>query len=348
MILWCGLRTIVHRSPQVPFWSVFPPVFYPTILLKSAFCLSALVPEMSTQTSTSFSEKSPPKASGQDWSRLVEPFALLTPAGLWLLFLLVIPAAIIFQLSLVPGIRPGDVVNPSGIDNYLLIFQPTYLRVVWRSLYFALGTTGISLLLGFPVAYWIALMAPKRWRNLLLLGFVLPLWTSSLLRSYAWITILRSSGVLNGVLGMVGLPELELLNRVPAVLIGMSYSMLPYMVLVLYASLEKLDRRLLEAAQDLGATPPQAFWRVTVPQSMPGIVAGCMLVFITSLGDFVDPELLGGASSMTMARLIYNQFLGATQNWGFGSALSMVMILAVSVAIALLIRFGDRSDSQVV
>ena len=276
----------------------------------------------------------------------LEPLILLSPAGLWLMLLLVLPTLVIFELSLVPDIRPGMVVNPSGIDNYLRVFEPINLQVMWRSLLFAVGTTVICLLLGFPVAYWIAQMAPKRWQNLLLLGFILPLWTSSLLRSYAWITILRPTGVLNTVLTSIGLPALELLNRSPAVLIGMAYSYLPYMVLILYASLEKLDKRLLEASADLGANAVQTFWKVTVPQTLPGIAAGSLLVLISGLGDFVDPELLGGASSMTGVRLIYNQFLGATQNWGFGSALSMVLIFAVSVAIALLIKYSDREAAQ--
>ncbi len=282
----------------------------------------------------------------QIFSKLLGPIVLLGPAGLWLLFLLVLPTLVIFELSLVENIRPGDLVIPDGIGNYLRVFDPLNLKVIWRSIYFALGTTILCLLLGFPVAYWIALMSPKKLRNLLLLGFVLPLWTSSLLRSYAWITILRPTGVLNSIIGIIGLPPLELLNRTPAVLIGMSYSYLPYIVTVLYASLEKLDRRLLEASSDLGATPIQTFWKVTVPQSLPGIAAGSLLVFISSLGDFVDPELLGGASSMTAARLIYNQFLGATQNWGFGSSLSMVLILGVSIAIALLLKFGDGRPSK--
>jgi spermidine/putrescine transport system permease protein len=127
------------------------------------------------------------------------------------------------------------------------------------------------------------------------------------------------------------------------VLIGLTYSFLPYMVLILYASLEKLDIRLLEAAADLGANPQQQFWKITVPQTLPGIAAGCLLVFIAALGDFVVPTLLGGASSMNISRLIYNQFLGPTRAWGFGSALSMVLILAVSLAIALLLKYGDRS-----
>ncbi|MCL6433286.1 MAG: ABC transporter permease [Leptolyngbyaceae cyanobacterium HOT.MB2.61] len=273
----------------------------------------------------------------------LEPLVMLAPAGIWLSLLMVIPTLLIFQLSLVPGIRPGQVVNPSGLDNYFKIFQPGYLPVLGRSLFFSISSTALCLLLGFPVAYWIALMVPKRWQNLVLLGFVLPLWTSSLLRSYAWITILRPTGVINSLLKAIGIPPLDILNREPAVLIGMTYSLLPYMVLILYASLEKLDRRLLEAAADLGATPQQAFWKVTIPQAKSGIAAGSLLVFIACMGDFVNPELLGGASSMTVARLIYNQFLGATQNWGFGSALSMMLILIVSVAIALQVRYGDSS-----
>jgi spermidine/putrescine transport system permease protein len=271
---------------------------------------------------------------------------LLGPAGLWLALLLVIPTLLIFELSLVPGIRPGDIVNPSGLDNYGLIFQPIYLLVLWRSLALSAATTVICLLLGFPVAYWLALMVPKRWQNLLLVAFILPLWTSSLLRSYAWITILRPTGVLNSVLAAIGLPPLSLLNQSAAVLIGMSYSLLPYMVPILYSSLEKLDQRLLEAAADLGASPRMVFWRVTVPQTFPGIAAGSLLVFVSGLGDFVNPELLGGASSMTAARLVYNQFLGGTQNWGFGSAISMMLILVVSVAIALMIKYGDLTPKK--
>ncbi|HYW21959.1 MAG TPA: ABC transporter permease [Nodularia sp. (in: cyanobacteria)] len=275
----------------------------------------------------------------------LQPLVLLAPSGLWLLLLLVLPTLLIFQLSLVPNIRPGDIVNPSGLDNYLRILDPLYLQVIWRSLQLAMETTIICLILGFPIAYWIAQMAPQRWRNLLLLSFVLPLWTSSLLRSYAWITILRPTGLLNSILSRLGLPTLELLNQIPAVLIGMSYSLLPYMVLILYASLEKLDKRLLEAAADLGANSRQIFVKITIPQVLPGITAGTMLVFITGLGDFIEPELLGGASSMTAARLVYNQFLGATQNWGFGSALSMTLIFVISIAIALLIKFGEFNDN---
>lgn len=280
------------------------------------------------------------------WHRWIEPLLLLGPSGLWLLVLLVMPTLLIFDLSFLPNLRPGEAAPGYGLGNYALLFDGVYLRVIGRSLFFALGATVICLLLGFPVAYWIALKTPKRWRNLILVAFVLPLWTSSLLRAYAWITILRPTGILNSFLSFVGLPTQAWLNTSTAVFIGLGYSFLPYMVLILYASLEKLDRRLLEAAADLGATPKQAFWRVTVPQVLPGIAAGSLLVFITSLGDFVVPELLGGASSMTMSRLIYNQFL-KVRNWGFGSALSMLLILAVSVSIALLIKYGDRDSASV-
>jgi spermidine/putrescine transport system permease protein len=288
---------------------------------------------------------------------LIQPLVLLTPAGIWLLLLLVLPTLLIFEISLVPGLRPEDPITQYALDNFLQIFdgfgialqsrfpfiviEGVYMQVVLRTLYFGIGSTLICLVLGFPVAYWVALLAPQRWRNLLLVMFVLPLWTSSLLRAYAWTSILRPTGVLNTLLEAVHLPTLDLLHRDSAVFIGLSYSFLPYMVLILYASLEKLDRRLLEAAADLGAPPQETFWKVTVPQTMPGIAAGCLLVFITSAGDFVVPELLG-PPSMNIPRLIYNQFL-LVRNWGFGSALSMILILAVSVAIALLIKFGDRN-----
>ncbi|NJR50791.1 MAG: ABC transporter permease [Leptolyngbyaceae cyanobacterium CSU_1_3] len=294
----------------------------------------------------SVSKAAPVEPKAAPFAKLLEPLLLLAPAGVWLALLLVIPTLLIFELSLVPDIKPGDVVNPSGLDNYWLILQPDVLRVIGRSLFFAAGTTALCLLMGFPVAYWVAIMAAKRWRNLLLLGFILPLWTSSLLRSYAWISILRPTGVLNTLLASLGLPPSDLLYRASAVFIGMTYSLLPYMVLILYASLEKLDRRLLEAAADLGASPRQAFWQVTVPQTLPGIAAGTILVFITGLGDFVNPELLGGNANRTAARLIYNQFLGATPNWGFGSALSMMLVLVVSVAIALLIKYGDQNPKS--
>ncbi|MEM6716503.1 MAG: ABC transporter permease [Cyanobacteria bacterium P01_D01_bin.6] len=295
---------------------------------------------------------------GQGLRKLLGPIALLSPAGIWLLLFLVLPTLLILDISLVPGLRPEDVGGAYGLGNYSQVFNPfdinfdpVYLQVIWRSLYYAAISTLACLVLGFPVAYWLAIMAPRRWRNFLVVAFILPLWTSSLLRAYAWISILRPTGLLNSFIGWlssfipgVELPTQSWLYSATAVFIGLTYNFLPYMVLILYASLEKLDISLLEAAADLGATPRQTFWKITVPQTLPGIAAGCLLVFITSMGDFVVPTLLGGASSTTISRLIYNQFLGITRNWGLGSALSMVMILAVSLAISLLLKYGDRDS----
>ncbi len=291
-------------------------------------------------------EQKPPKLKERGQGNFLEALVLLLPSGLWLFLLLVLPTLVILQLSLVPNIKPGMVVDPSGLENYLRAFEGTFLRVILRSLFLAVATTFSCLILGFPVAFWIGYMLPRGWRNLCLLAFILPLWTSSLLRSYAWISILRPTGLLNSVLAYFDLPPVQILNSPIAVLIGMTYSYLPFMVLILYTAIEKLDSRVLEAAADLGAKPSVIFKKITIPQTSPGILAGCLLVFIGSLGDFVDPELLGGASSMTMARLIYNQFLGTTQNWGFGSALSMLLIIAVSIAIALLLKYGDRSATE--
>jgi spermidine/putrescine transport system permease protein len=295
---------------------------------------------------------------GHRLQRLTGPVALLGPSGVWLVLFLVLPTLLILDISLVPGLRPEDPTGAYGWGNYSRVFNPfdpafdwVYLQVIWRSLYYAMGATLACLLLGFPVAYWLAIMSPPRWRSFLVVAFILPLWTSSLLRAYAWISILRPTGLLNSFIRWVSsfLPGIELptqswLYSAAAVFIGLTYNFLPYMVLILYASLEKLDMAMLEASADLGATPRQTFWQVTVPQTLPGIAAGCLLVFITSMSDFVVPTLLGGASSMTISRLIYNQFLGITRNWGLGSALSMVLILAVSLAIALLLKYGDRDS----
>ena len=272
----------------------------------------------------------------------LEPVALLFPSGFWLISFLIIPTAFILIQSLVPLGK-----TEFGLDNYQRVFEYVggnfiYLVVVWRSLLYAMITTGFCLLLGFPVAYWLAVIAPKRWRNILLLLFVLPLWTSSLLRSYAWITILRPTGVLNTFLNFIGLSGINVLNKAEGVIIGMIYTYLPYMVLVLYTSLERLDLRLLEAAADLGANAKQTFWQVTVPQVSSGIIAGSALVSITSFSDYINPQLLGGPGSRTIASIIELQFLGASSNRGFGSALSMVLILAVTIVIALLIKYGDR------
>ncbi len=248
--------------------------------------------------------------------------------------------------SLVANLQPGGLVNPTGLQNYFQLFDGVNLQVIGRSLSLATITTLLCLLTGYPVAYWLTQTVPQRWQKLLLLTFVLPLWTSSLLRTYAWITILRPTGVLNTVLNGLHLPGLDLLYQLPAVLIGLCSNLLPFVVLILYASLEKLDRRLLEAAADLGANPRQVFWQVTIPQTVPGVIAGGLLVFVNALGDYVVPEVLGGASSMTIPRLIFNRFLSSSANWGVGSAWSFLLILVVSLVIVLLIKYGDQNATN--
>lgn len=272
----------------------------------------------------------------------LEPLALLLPSGFWLVSFLIVPTVFILIQSFVPLGK-----TEFGLDNYQRVFEYVggnfvYLVVVWRSLLYAMITTGFCLLLGFPVAYWLAVLAPKRWQNILLLLFVLPLWTSSLLRSYAWITILRPTGVLNTFLNFIGLSGVNVLNKAEGVIIGMIYTYLPYMVLILYTSLERLDLRLLEAAADLGANSRQTFWQITVPQVSSGIIAASALVSISSFSDYINPQLLGGPGSRTIASIVELQFLGASSNRGFGSALSMVLILAVTIVIALLLKYGDR------
>ena len=284
----------------------------------------------------------PPNPKSVQRLKWLEPLVLLFPSGFWLISFLIIPTVFILIQSLVPLGK-----TEFGLDNYQRVFEYVggnfiYLVVVWRSLLYAVITTGFCLILGFPVAYWLAVIAPKRWRNILLLLFVLPLWTSSLLRSYAWITILRPTGVLNTFLNFIGLSGINVLNKAEGVIIGMIYTYLPYMVLVLYTSLERLDLRLIEAAADLGANAKQTFWQITVPQVSSGIIAGAALVSISSFSDYINPQLLGGPGSRTIASIIELQFLGASSNRGFGSALSMVLILAVTIVIALLIKYGDR------
>jgi spermidine/putrescine transport system permease protein len=240
-------------------------------------------------------------------------------------------------------IRSGDF-----LSNYARSLGGIYLKIGWRSLWMAVATTVLCLLFSFPIAYYLAVLAPARWKNLLLGLIVVPFWTSFLIRTYAWMFILRTEGLLNSVLMGSGLLDrpLELLFTQTAVMIGLVYGELPFMILPLYASLEKLDRSLLEAASDLGAGGAQSFWRVTVPLTLPGILAGSVLVFIPSLGQFVVSDLLGGARSMLMGNLIQNQFAVA-RNKPFGSALAFELtaaVLLLLLAYALYARRGGREE----
>jgi len=253
---------------------------------------------------------------------------LLLPCLLALLVLFALPQALMFEASLGRRSAYGGIVHDWGLLNYVRALEPLYMRILARSLGLAFATTALSLLVAYPVAYWIALRAPARFRSALLVLVILPFWTSFLVRMYAWIFVLRSEGLLNLSLEGLGLPRLSLLYNDFAVMLGQLYGELPFMILPLYASLEKLDRSLLEAAADLGARPREALWRVTVPLTLPGIVAGSLLVFIPSLGAFLAPDLLGGARTVYIGNLIQSQFAIA-RDMPFGAALSFLLSLLV-------------------
>lgn len=224
------------------------------------------------------------------------------------------------------------------VGNYARSCAEIYLRIGWRSLWMAAATTLLAALAGFPVAYYLAILAPARWKGLLLGLVMVPFWTSFLIRTYAWMFILRTEGLLNLVLLGSGLAHrpVELLYTQTAVMIGLVYGELPFMILPLYASLEKLDRSLLEAAADLGAGAAQAFRRVTLLLALPGLAAGVVLVFVPSLGQFVVSDLLGGARGMLLGNLIQNQ-LSVARNPPFGSALAFELMAAV---LALLLGYA--------
>jgi len=260
---------------------------------------------------------------------------LALPCLLLLFGLFLMPQVLMFVASLGRRSVYGGVVHDWSLANYVRALEPLYLRILARSVSLALLTTAACLLVAYPVAFWLGLRAPERWRSLLLVLVILPFWTSFLVRMYAWIFLLRTEGLVNLLLGRLGLGPWPLLYNDFAVLLGQVYGELPFMILPLYASLEKLDRSLLEAAADLGAAPARALWRVTLPLTAPGIVAGCVLVFIPSLGAYLAPDLLGGARTVYIGNLVQSQFAVA-RDMPFGAALSFLLSLTV---LALLFLF---------
>jgi len=272
------------------------------------------------------------------------PRLLLTPAILWLLLLIVAPLLIVLVVSLATRGPYGKIVYDFTSENFLRALEPLYLRAYWRTIWIASTTTLLCAVVSYPVAYYLALRAPERWKRTLLVLTVIPFWTSFLIRTYAWILLLRSEGVINSALmgtGLIGAP-LKLLYSDFAVLVGQVYGELPFMILPIYVALERLDVRLLEAAQDLGANRFWTFVKVTLPLSRPGLLAGIALVFIPSLGAFITPDLLGGAKSVMIGNLIQNQF--AQLNQPFGSALSLILTAAVLLLLAIAFKSGLKSS----
>lgn len=287
---------------------------------------------------------------------------LILPPYLWLLLLFLIPFAIVFRLSLsdvelaIPPYTPQmdwsqgwegvkAFVAALDFENYQwLLDDALYAKAYLSSVQIAFFSTLLSLLIGYPIAYSMA-RAPREWQATLLMLVILPFWTSFLIRVYAWMGILSGEGLLNQFLiwiGVIGEP-LTILNTNWAVYITIVYTYLPFMILPIYSTLEKLDESLLEAAEDLGCTRFQAFWLVVIPLSRPGIIAGCFLVFIPVVGEFIIPSLMGGSSTLMIGRVLWDEFQ-ANRDWPVASAVAIVLLLILIIPIVLFQRHQQRQQ----
>jgi len=262
----------------------------------------------------------------------------LAPSAVFIGVLLLAPLGIVLLYSVMSRGVYGGIEMPYTLENYKLLADPLYLRVLLRSFGIATAATGLCLLLGFPLALFIS-RAGRR-KNLYLHLVMVPFWTSFLVRTYAWLFLLRDTGLINTALIAAGIIEqpLPLLYNDGAVLVGLVYGFLPFMVLPLYATLERIDRSLLEAAGDLGASPLQTLLRVVAPLSAPGMRAGAVLVFIPCLGAYLTPDLLGGSRSIMVGNLIQNQFTTA-RDWPFGAAVSLALMALVMALLLLWLRW---------
>jgi putrescine transport system permease protein len=287
------------------------------------------------------------------WRPMGRHFIVGLPFG-WLLFMTAIPCLIILQFSL-SQMEIASVSKPwSYVDGifsirldfskYLFLFSDSlYLETYLSSLQYALLNTVICLAIGYPFAYFMA-RSPSHLRPALLMAVMLPFWTSFLLRIYAWKGLLATNGVVNNALVASGLivDPLHMLHTPFSLTLGMVYTYLPFMILPLYANLQKMDLRLLEASADLGASPWKTFWLITVPLSKSGIIAGSMLVFIPSVGEYVIPELLGGPETLMIGRVLWDEFF-ANNDWPMASAVAIVMILLILVPLAIFNKYQTES-----
>jgi spermidine/putrescine transport system permease protein len=264
-------------------------------------------------------------------NRVVQGLLLISPADLYLFVFMVLPLLLVIILSFLTRGTYGEVEFRFNASNYSRLFDPIYGRVMLFSLGVGFGTTLITILIGYPLAYYIA-RSPAKQRSMLLFLILVPFWTNFVIRTYAWIMILRGGGFLDSILQWLHITTepLGLMYTPTAVMIGMVYEFLPFMILPLYTSLEKIDNALLEAAADLGAPPWRVFLRITLPLSVPGMIAGTILVFIPAMGMFVIPDLMGGAKTILIGNVIRNQFLTA-RDWPFGAAASMILMVMTVV-----------------
>ena len=270
--------------------------------------------------------------------------ATIMPVIIWMTAFFVIPVLFIVFISFCLRGETGELIYTVSLSNYKALFNTLYGRIFISSLAVALFTTILCLAFGYPFAYIIA-KANKKYKPLLLLLIMLPFWTNSLVRTYAMIILLRTEGIINSYLMQLHIISrpLELLYNNTGVMIGMIYMMFPFMVLPLYASIEKLDKRLIEAAGDLGASPFKAFLKITLPLTKSGIISGAMLVFVPTLGLFFVTDLMGGSKVVLMSNLIKNQFLTA-RNWPLGSAISTILIIIMAALIFFYTKKGGTKE----
>lgn len=268
------------------------------------------------------------------------------PLYLSTIVLVVIPLVYIIILSFLKKDAIWGVTNEFTLNNFIKIFDPVYLKTFVDSLILAFSTTIITLLLGYPFGYFMSKLGTKKCSIVMLL-VVIPFWTNALVRIYGWIILLRTNGVLNSILLNLGLIDepIKILYTYGAVLIGMVYSLLPFMILSIYTSAEKIDWSLIEAARDLGATSFQAFFTITLKLTLPGILSGVVLVFIPSVGLFFISDLLGGGKIMLIGNLIKNQLL-VSRDWPFGAALSVVMMVMTLIIIWIYTKVSHTKDLE--
>lgn len=270
----------------------------------------------------------------------------ILPLYLSTIVLVVIPLVYIIILSFLKKDAIWGVTNEFTLDNFIKIFDPIYLKTFVDSLILAFSTTIITLFLGYPFGYFMSKLGTKK-RSIVMLLVVIPFWTNALVRIYGWIILLRTNGVLNSILLNLGLIDepIKILYTYGAVLIGMVYSLLPFMILSIYTSAEKIDWSLIEAARDLGATSFQAFFTITLKLTLPGILSGVVLVFIPSVGLFFISDLLGGGKIMLIGNLIKNQLL-VSRDWPFGAALSVVMMVMTLIIIWIYTKVSHTKDLE--
>lgn len=269
-------------------------------------------------------------------------FLLALPSYAYLVLFFAVPLAIVVMYSFATRNRfGGTTLADWNFDSYRKLGDDLVRTIALRSLVFALLTTAVCLLFGYPLAYFIATRAP-RVRNLMLIGVMIPFWSNFLVRTYAWRVLLSNDGPVSQVTDAVGFGETRLLFTPTAVIIGLVYGYLPFMILPLYASIERIDWRLVEASRDLYAGGRQTFTKVVLPLSMPGVIAGSILVFVPSLGAYVTPELLGGAKTTLLGSYVVTQFLTA-RNWPVGASLSTVLMMIMLVAAVAYFRSGGKN-----